>query len=119
MMKEDNIDFGFIQIHKNALEDICLAALADIDGVTLIPNSFRYKLFELVGKRRYEGINIVIDGNNQVNIELKINVRYGLNIATIAQQVQDAIREAILKTADIDLRDININVQSMDRGGKS
>jgi len=116
MLKEDNLDFGFIQIHKNALEDICLAALGEIEGVSLVPNSLRYKLLELVGKRRYEGINITIDSNNQVNIELKIDVRYGLNISTIAQHVQNAVREAVLKTADIDLRDININVQSMERG---
>lgn len=118
-MREENLDFGFIQIHKNALEDICLAALSEIEGVSLVPNSFRYKLLEVVGKRRYEGIIITIDSNNQVNIELKISVRYGLNITHIAQHVQNAIREAVSKTADIDLRDININVQGMDRGGRS
>ena len=115
MKNENNIDFGSIQIHRDALEDICVAAVSQIDGVSPIENSFRDKLLEFFGKRRLSGITIKIDSHAQVNIDLKISVRFGLNIPTVSQQVQNAIREAVAKTADIDLRDININVLRMER----
>ncbi len=115
MKNENNIDFGATQIHKDALEDICAVAVNQIDGVKLIENSFRDKFLEFFGQRSQTGIHIGIDGAGQVNIDLKISVRFGLNIQTVSQTVQNAIREAVAKAADVDLRDININVLRIER----
>lgn len=115
-MEENKLDYGSVQIHKKVLEDICVATINEIEGVSLITEDLWGRLFKLLGRKNYAGIDVFIDKDNQVNIEVKVNVRYGLKLPLVAQQVQNTIREAIEKIAEVDLRDINVNIQSMERG---
>jgi len=59
---------------------------------------------------------VIIDRNNQVTIEVKVNIRYGMNIPDIARFTQDSVRDAIERTVDIDLKDVNVNIQGIERG---
>ena len=70
----------------------------------------------LLGWKGFPGIIVGVDKNNQVSIEVKVQVHYGLNIPDIARHVQDAIRTAIENTVDIDLKDVNVNIQGIERG---
>ena len=116
-MKEDNnLDFGAIKIHKKAIAEIVLTALKDTPEVSLLKPDFLATLVELGGGRRYPGIEVSIDKSNQVSIEVKIRVRYGLNIQEVARHVQDVIKSAIEKTVDIDLKDIHVIVYGIEKG---
>ena len=116
MIEENNVDFGSIQVHKEAIADIAVAAIREIEGVNLTPKGLKDSFLEFFGKKSYSGIKIAIDKDNQINIELKIFVRYGANIPTIGRQVQEAVRTAVEKIADINIKDININVCGIERG---
>ncbi len=116
MGKEDKIDLGTIQIHKNVLVDIAHSAIKEIEGVSLAPGDVGGQVFALFSKKETSGIRVFIDRDNQVSIEVKIKVRYGLNIPDVARQVQDAIREAVQQTADIKLNDIHVSIQRIERG---
>ena len=116
MMNDNKIDLGSIQIHKKVLADIAASALAEIDGVRLAPKAVGDQLLESLGQRVSPGITVVLDKNNQVTIELKVYIRYGINIPDIAQQIQDIVRVAIERTTDIQLKEINVNVQGIERG---
>ena len=116
-MKDDNeLDFGAIKVHKKAIAEIILTAIKEIDGVSLLKQDFLGALVELGGGRRYPGITVSIDKFNQVSIEIKIKIRYGLNIQETARQVQDIVRSAIEKTVDIDIKDIHVVVYGIERG---
>ena len=115
-MEESNVDFGLVQIHKKALADIALSAINDIDGVSLTPKNILDQCAELFGKKAHSAISVLIDKNNQVSIKIRIYVRYGINISDIARQVQDNIRMAVEKIADISLRDVHVNIQGIERG---
>lgn len=110
------VDFGAVNIHKEAIADITFSAISEIEGVGLIPKTPEDRLLEFFGKKRYSGIIISIDKDHQISIEVKIQVRYGINIPTIARQVQEAVRVAVEKIADINLKDVNVNVCGIERG---
>ena len=117
MNREQEIDLGTVQVHKRALADIANSAIRDIDGVRLIENDFKDSLWELLGGKNYSGIVVTVDESNQVSVELKIVVRYGLNVPEIAREVQDVVRSAVEKTIDLNLKDITVNIQGIERGG--
>ncbi len=109
------VDFGSIKIHKKVLAELVISAVNDIEGVQIPPKDFLTNLAELTGLKLYPAVSVTIDQNNQVSLEVKVNVRYGLNIPEVARHVQEVIRDAIERTADIDLKDIHVNVQGIER----
>jgi len=118
VIEENNINFGSIQVHKEAIADLAFSAIGEIEGVSLIPKGPKDSFLEFFGKKRYSGIKVAIDKDYQVNVEIKILVKYGMNIPIIGRQVQEAVRAAIEKTADINIKDINVNVCGIERGSK-
>ena len=116
MIDSSRVDLGSIQIHKKAIADLTFSALSEIDGVSLIPKDALNKLLEYLGEKRYPGIAVTIDKNSQVTIEVKICVRYGINIQDIARQIQEAVRTAVERTVDITLKEICVNIHGIERG---
>lgn len=116
MIEESNIDFGSIKIHKEAIADIVASALKEVEGVALPPSSPKDRLLEFLGKKSYSGINILIDKDNQVGIDIKILIHYGANISLIGHQVQDVVRMAVERMAEINLKDINVSIRGIERG---
>lgn len=115
MKKEDQIDLGSVQVHKKVFAEIISSAVDGVDGVCLIQKNLGNKLSEMLGQKDFPGINIRVDDGHDVTLELQIIVRYGMNIPDAARQVQETVKSAIDKTLDINLKDININVQGIER----
>ncbi len=116
MIDQGNIDFGMIRVHKEAIADLVFSAFSEIEGVSLISNGLQGRFFEYFGKKRYSGIKIQIDKDGQITILIRMLVRYGINISTVGRQVQEAVRTAVERTADLNVKDININVCGIERG---
>lgn len=116
MFEDSNVDFGAIQIHKEAIADIAASAISEVKGVSLITKSLTDSFLEFFKKKSYSGIRIQVDKDNQITIDLQIIVRYGMNIPLVGRQVQEAVRNAVEKLADVNLKDINVNICGMERG---
>ena len=110
------VDLGSIQVHKKAIADIASSAMAEIDGVKLPAPDIFSKAKEIFGYRTIPGIIVTVDKNNQVSVELRVVIRYGINISDIARQIQETVRSAVERTIDISLKDINVNVQGIEKG---
>ncbi len=116
-MKDVNkIDLGSIKVHKKVLAEIAMSAVNNVKGVSLSRQDFSGFFGSLGGGSSYPGITVLVDKNNQVSIDVKVRVRYGLNIPDVAREAQDAVREAIERTVDIELKDVNVNIQGIERG---
>jgi uncharacterized alkaline shock family protein YloU len=118
-MEEEKTEFGAVRIHKEVIKSIASIAVSEIEGVTPIRNDFKVSIFGAMGKKHYPGINVIIDKNNEIRLEVKINVKYGYNIPDVASRVQDNIRLAIEKMSDISLKEININIQGVERSNEA
>ena len=116
MRSINNLDLGSVKVHKNALAEIIFSAVTSIEGVTFIHQHWADHLNEFLGIHIYPGIHVEIDENYDVIIEVKVIVKYGLHVADVANQIQDVVKLAIEKMVDINLRDINVNIQGIERG---
>jgi len=118
MVPQSKLDSGAILIHKKVLSEIVYDTVNNIDGVRLSEGSLFRRLLRLFKKDGFPGIKLRADKKMNVRLDLKIIVRYGFHIPDIARLIQESIREAIEKTADINLKEININIQGVERGQK-
>ena len=115
MKQSDKIDFGSVQVHKHALAEIVAFAVSEIDGVSLVPKNPFFQCLDLVGYKNFPGIIVHVSDNEEVSLEVKVCIRYGLNIPEMARYVQTTIKSVVEKTANIHLKDIHVNIQGIER----
>jgi uncharacterized alkaline shock family protein YloU len=114
--EESRTDLGTVRIHKNVIASIASLAAGEIEGVKKIGGNFRSGLLELIGKNAILAIKVDIDKNEEVRLEIPLIIKYGFNIPEIANKVQENVRNALEKMTNLLIKDININVQGIERG---
>lgn len=111
----NRVDMGAVKIHKKVIADIVATAVSEVPGVSLSTSDPWAGIKGLLGCGSVPGVVVKIDDSNQVTIEARVNVRYGIGLPDVARQIQETIRVAIEKTVDIDLKDVNVSIQGIDR----
>lgn len=115
MKDNQKVNLGSVHIHPQVIADIVANAIAEVQGLTLANDALWGKLQEVLGVKKYPAIAVSIDKEGQVSIDVKVVIEYGLSIPDVAAKAQDLIREAIERAADIDLKDVNINIRGIER----
>ncbi|MEI6438188.1 MAG: Asp23/Gls24 family envelope stress response protein [Candidatus Omnitrophota bacterium] len=116
MRPENKVDLGVIAVHTNVIADICSAAVADIDGVTLAHKEQLEALASMVGIRLNTSVDVIVEPSGQVSVIVKVLVRYGMNLPETSRRIQDAVMTAVEKMADINLRDVDVSIRGINRG---
>ncbi len=115
MDKKSNSDLGSVQVHKKVLKEIIHTAVLEIEGLTFSRKSFLKRLLQLVGIGKYCGVIVCVNGRNEVSIEVKVFIQYGLNIPMTARKVQDQVKSALEKSVQINLKNIDVNIKGIER----
>ncbi len=115
MTSMNQIDLGSVQVHKKVLAQIVMTALEEVDGVGLIKKNVWQQCAEFIGCEEVPGVTVEILPNHDVTIEVKVCVRYGLHIPDVAMVIQDTVKKAIAKTVSIHLKEINVNIQGIEK----
>lgn len=113
---ESRNELGVLRIHKNVIASISAIAAMEIEGVKKIGKDIKSGLLELVGQKSYSAIKVDISKNEEVKVEIPLIIKYGYNIPEIAGRVQENVRAALDKMSNLSIKDININVQGIERG---
>lgn len=113
---ESRTDLGTIRIHKKVIASISSLAAAEIEGVKRVGGDFKSGVLELIGKKNLSAINVEINKNDEVKVEIPLVIKYGYNIPDIANKVQENVRNSLEKMTNLSIKDININVQGIERG---
>ena len=58
---------------------------------------------------------MTVDKDHQVSLEIRVIIHYGMNIPVVARQIQDVIAHAVQEAVDINLKEIDVNVQAIER----
>jgi uncharacterized alkaline shock family protein YloU len=116
---ESRTDLGMVRIHKNVVASIAAIAATDIEGVRRIGGDFKSGVLELISKKVLPNIKVDIDKNEEVRLEIPLVITYGYHIPEVANKVQESVRAALEKMTTISIREININVQGIEKGGVS
>jgi uncharacterized alkaline shock family protein YloU len=109
----EKVDLGNVQIHKKVIGDIAAASIQDIPGVAVARFGFIGFFFEAFGYRNFPGVYVTIDRSSQVSLEMRVDVDYGVNIPLAAHLIQDKVQSAVEESLDIQLKEINVSIQSV------
>lgn len=116
MRKENSRnDLGTIRIHKNVIASIASIAAMEVEGVKHIGTNLKSSIFELLGKRDISAIKVEIDKNGEVTADVPIVIKYGVNIPETADRVQENIHKSLEKMTNLSIRNINVNVQGIEK----
>jgi uncharacterized alkaline shock family protein YloU len=115
-MSDKKIQMGSIHVHREVISGIIHSAIDDFDNIFLARGPVLKRIIHALGRRGHPAIKVTVDHNNEVRIDLRILVKYGVNIPDAAREIQEAIRQAIEKTTNLKLTDINIHIQGLERG---
>ena len=110
-------EMGDVKIHENVIASLVRRAALSVEGVSrLAGNTLVDNIAEIVGSRRMQARSISIDmaENNRVSVELKINLKFGFNVPTVAEQVQKAVIEGIEKVTGMTVVKVNVVIQEID-----
>lgn len=114
-MKENYYtDLGTIKIHKNVIASIASLAAAEIEGVKRVGN-LRKTIFSIIEKNGPSSIKVDIDKNEEVKIAIPLIIKYDFSVPDVANKVQDNIRAALERMTNLSIRNINVNVQGIER----
>ena len=116
MRPDAKVDLGVIQVHKNVIADICTVAIQEVEGVSIARNETLDGVLGTFGVRNNSGVDVLVDPVGQVSVVVKVNVRYGLNLAETSRRIQDIVMTSVEKMADINLKDVDVNIQGIERG---
>jgi len=115
MRRDNTVDLGVVQIHKKVIGDIAAASIKDVAGVELATFGVIGSIAESFGYKNYPSVVVTIDKDHQISLEIRVIIFYGMNIPVVARQIQDVIQRAVEEAVDIDLKEINVNVQAIER----
>lgn len=115
--EESSTDLGKIRIHKNVISSVAAIAAHEVDGVRAVGRGMRSELLDILG-RKENGANIKVefDKNGDVSLDIPLVVRYGFNIPEVSAKVQENVRNALDRMTNLSVRDINVNVQGIEKG---
>lgn len=119
-MKVIKNDLGEINISNETIGNIISLNLAEVKGVVGSRKTIMKEITDmLMGKASTNNlenasrtIKVEIKENN-IFIDLFIIMKYGVRIPDIAWDIQNRIKEEVIKKIGIDIREINIHIQGI------
>lgn len=107
-------DMGTVKIANEVVTTIASQAIADIKGAS-VATSFAGDIVEkIVKKSSPKGIRIVTDEETGItDVEVHINVAYGMNILEISWAVQEAVKKNITTMTDVNVGKVNVSVDGI------
>ena len=115
MRDPNKVDCGAVQVHKKVIGDIAAAALKEIPGVKLSGFGLIGLIAESFGYANFPGVMVSVDKDEQISLKLHVVLDYGLSIPVVAHQVQEAVQRAVEDALDVQIREINVNIQAVER----
>lgn len=103
-----------LNISEEVIGIIAGLAASEVEGVAGMSLGFVDGINQILGgnKKYTKGVKISLDGK-KVNIDLFVNVNYGIRIPDVAWAAQNAVKNAVETMTGLDVTAVNINVQGI------
>ena len=100
---------GSINISEDVVAAIAVSAALEVVGVgEVVQNSGSY----LSKKNAVKGVKLTI-GDGSVIVDLQIMVKYGQPIPQVAQNVQDAVANAVESMTELKVCQVNVRISGV------
>ncbi|MFQ5681399.1 MAG: Asp23/Gls24 family envelope stress response protein [Candidatus Omnitrophota bacterium] len=117
MRQGTNTDLGKVRVHKKVIASIASIATVEVEGVARIGGDIKTGIYDLLGRKNSPGaIGVDFDDNGEALVTVPIIVKYGFNLPDVAAKVQENIKASIEKMTDAVIKDIDVNIQEVEKG---
>ena len=107
-MKKNRI--GEVQIADEVVAIIAGLAATEVEGVDSMAGNITNELVGKLGmKNLSKGVKVDVT-ENHVSVDLSLNIRYGFNIPSVSEQVQEKVSAAIENMTGLTVLDVNIRI---------
>ncbi|GLB58143.1 Asp23/Gls24 family envelope stress response protein [Cytobacillus sp. NCCP-133] len=109
-MSHENSGLGKVEIAPEVIEVIAGIAASEVEGVAQMRGNFATGVVERLGKKNHgKGVKVELieDG---IKVDVYCLMKFGVSIPSVAQKIQDNIRQALLNMTALDAQEVNIHV---------
>ena len=107
---ENNNSLGKVEIAPEVIEVIAGIAASEVEGVMQMRGNFAAGVVERLGKKNH-GKGVKVDLSEEgIKVDVFCVMQFGISIPTVAQKVQDNIRQALLNMTALEITEVNIHV---------
>ncbi|QQZ10896.1 Asp23/Gls24 family envelope stress response protein [Heyndrickxia vini] len=109
-MDYGNDGLGKVEIAPEVIEVIAGIAASEVEGVAQMRGNFASGVAEKLGRKNH-GKGVKVDLTDEgIVIDVYCTMNFGVSIPTVAQKIQDNIRQALLNMTALEAKEINIHI---------
>lgn len=109
-MSQTQTELGKVEIAPEVIEVIAGIAASEVEGVSQMRGNFATGVVERLGKKNHgKGVKVELTEEG-IKVDIYCLMKFGVSIPTVAQKVQDNIRQALLNMTALEAEEVNIHI---------
>ena len=109
-----------IRISDEVIASIASVAAAQVEGVSDMSGNLVNDIGDVfLGKKSGRKGVKVSSGQEEVELDLYINVKYGARIPEVANKVQENVKKSVESMTDLRVSRVNIHIQGISQGSET
>jgi uncharacterized alkaline shock family protein YloU len=109
-MNQDDNGHGKVEIAPEVIEVIAGIAASEVEGVSQMRGNFATGVVERLGKKNHgKGVKVELSESG-IKVDVYCLMKFGVSIPSVAQKIQDNIRQALLNMTALEVEEVNIHV---------
>ena len=114
-VSEDNNSLGDIRINNSVVANIVRLAALEVSGVVAVGGSFVDGIAEIFSKKGGDerGVRVDEDEVGDYKIEVRVILRFGVELAAVASQIQQRIAEQVEKMTSKNVARVNVIIDGV------
>lgn len=112
--KAKDQETGIIRIADDVVSSIAGLAVTEVEGVSKLANVPNELVAKLGRKNLSKSVGITFNDDETLNVEVKIEVRYGFNIVKVSKDVQDKVKQSLFTMTGLEVKTVNVHVTGID-----
>jgi len=113
-VSEDSNTLGDIRINHSVVASIVRLAALEVGGVSAVGGGFVDGIAEIFSKKGDErGVRVEEDEVGDYRIEIRVILRFGVELATVATEIQQRIAEQVEKMTSKNVARVNVIIDGV------
>lgn len=109
-MNQGNDGHGKVEIAPEVIEVIAGIAASEVEGVAQMRGNFAAGVVERLGKKNHgKGVKVEISETG-IKVDVYCVMKFGVSIPSVAQKIQDNIRQTLLNMTALEAEEVNIHI---------
>ncbi|MDP4085595.1 MAG: Asp23/Gls24 family envelope stress response protein [Bacillota bacterium] len=109
-MNQENNGRGKVEIAPEVIEVIAGIAASEVEGVSQMRGNFAAGALERFGKKNHgKGVKVELSETG-IKVDVFCVMKFGVSIPSVAQKIQDNIRQTLLNMTALETEEINIHI---------